>query len=113
MTLPAPGTAGTPLEMRDCDGSSNQMWAFAPDGTVSALGRCMDVASGSSANGAVLQAAACTAGPAQRFPMTAGNDLVNLAADKCVDVTNMSTANAARLQQWECAGSPNQKFWRG
>jgi beta-glucanase (GH16 family) len=112
VTLPAPGTDGTQLQMRDCDGSSNQQWAFAPDGTVRALGKCMDVAWGSWADGAVLQAAGCTAGPAQQFSVTAGNDLVNTRSDKCVDVTDMSTANGARLQQWTCAGSQNQKFWR-
>jgi hypothetical protein len=112
VTLPGPGTNGTPLELRDCDGSSAQEWAFAADGTVRALGLCMDVAAASRDDGAVLQAAECTAGPAQQFGITAGQDLVSSASDKCVDVTGMSTANGARLQQWTCAGSQNQKFWR-
>ena len=112
VTLPSPGTDGTQLELRDCNGSSEQQWTFAPDGTVRALGRCMDVAGGSRADGAVLQAASCTAGPAQQFAITAGQDLVNQQSDRCVDVIDMSTANGARLQQWTCAGSQNQKFWR-
>jgi beta-glucanase (GH16 family) len=112
VTLPTPGTDGTPLELRDCDGSSSQEWTFAADGTVRALGRCMDIAAASREDGAVLQAAECTAGPAQQFSITGGNDLVNSSSDKCVDVTSMNTANGARLQQWTCAGSQNQKFWR-
>jgi beta-glucanase (GH16 family) len=111
MTLPAPGADGTQLQLRDCDGSANQAWTFAPDGTVRALGRCMDVAWGSRDNGATIQVAACNGGAAQQFRLTAGSDLVNTGADKCVDVTDWSTANGARLQQWSCAGTKNQKFW--
>lgn len=111
VTLPAPGSDGTQLEMRDCDGSENQTWTFAPDGTVRAFGRCMDVPWGSRDDGVALQVAACNGGAAQQFVLTGGSDLLT-GAGSCVDVTGWSTANGARLQQWACAGSQNQKFWR-
>jgi beta-glucanase (GH16 family) len=112
VTLPAPGADGTQLEMRDCDGSANQAWTFASDGTIRAFDRCMDAAWGSHDDGTPIQVATCNGGSAQQFAITDGGDLVNRGADKCVDITDRSTAAGARLQQWACAGSQNQKFSR-
>jgi beta-glucanase (GH16 family) len=112
VTLPGSGADGTQLQMWDCTGASNQSWTFPGDGTVTALGKCLDLAWGSPDNGARIQAATCNGGSAQQFRLTAGSDLVNPGTDKCVDVVNASTAPGAPLQQWACAGSQNQKFWR-
>jgi hypothetical protein len=116
VTLPGSGADGTQLEMWDCNGASNQSWNLAADGTVRALGKCMDVAGGSLEDGAAIQAAACNGGSAQQFRITSGSDLVNTSANKCVDVGNANlttnSANGARLRQSACAGSASQKFWR-
>jgi hypothetical protein len=88
-------------------------WQFMSDGTVRAMGKCMDVAWGSSANGAVIQLANCSGNPAQQFRLNSAHDLVNPQADKCVDVKDESTGNGTRLQLWSCNGQDNQKWSSG
>ncbi|MEU1184487.1 ricin-type beta-trefoil lectin domain protein [Streptomyces sp. NPDC005820] len=105
------GKDGTPLQIWDCAGSANQKWDFRSDGTVRALGLCMDVAWGSKDDGAVIQLANCSGNPAQQFVLSDAGDLVNPQANKCVDVKDNGTGNGAKLQQWTCSGTPNQK-WR-
>ncbi|MFJ4617643.1 ricin-type beta-trefoil lectin domain protein [Streptomyces sp. NPDC088812] len=105
------GRDGTPLQIYDCAGTANQKWDFRGDGTVRSLGMCMDVAWGSSEDGAVIQLARCSGNPAQQFVLSQAGDLVNPQADKCVDVKDNGTGNNAKLQLWTCAGTANQK-WR-
>ncbi|MGI5458361.1 ricin-type beta-trefoil lectin domain protein [Streptomyces sp. CA-249302] len=105
------GKDGTQLQIWDCAGSANQKWDFRGDGTVRSLGMCMDVAWGSSDDGAHIQLARCSGNPAQQFVLSQAGDLVNPQANKCVDVKDNGTANGTKLQLWTCAGTPNQK-WR-
>jgi ricin-type beta-trefoil lectin protein len=71
-------------------------------------GKCMDVASGSSANGAAVQLYDCNGTAAQQW--TVGTDGTIRALGKCLDVTGQSSANGATLQLWDCAGSANQQW---
>ncbi|WP_329110949.1 ricin-type beta-trefoil lectin domain protein [Micromonospora sp. NBC_01699] len=110
----APGSAdGTALRLWSCNGSANQRWTFASDGSVRAFGRCMDAAWASTADGTTVQLANCNGGPAQRFTLNGAHDLTNRLANKCVDVQDWNSANGARLQLWQCSGDANQKWWRG
>ncbi|MGW5652642.1 ricin-type beta-trefoil lectin domain protein [Streptomyces humi] len=104
------GKDGSPLEIRDCSGSSAQKWTFASDGTIRAFGLCMDAAGASTANGTVVQLATCNGGPAQQFRLNVRQDLTSVLANKCVDVKDQQTANGTRLQLWSCAGTDNQKW---
>lgn len=72
----------------------------------------MDVAWGSTSNGARVQLATCNGNAAQQFVLNSAGDLVNPQANKCVDVADWSWSNGSRLQLWDCAGSANQKWWR-
>lgn len=103
---------GTPLQIWTCNGLANQKWLFASDGTVRSLGLCMDVAGGSTQNGAVIQLATCHTkyNGAQQFVLSSVGDLVNTQAHKCVDVVNQGTSAGTRLQLWTCNGKPNQKW---
>ncbi|WP_329411914.1 ricin-type beta-trefoil lectin domain protein [Streptomyces sp. NBC_00704] len=105
------GKDGTPLQLWDCAGSANQKWVFRSDGTVRALGLCMDVAWGSKDDGAVIQVANCSGNPAQQWVLSEHGDLVNPQADKCIDAKDGGTGNGTKLQLWTCSGTPNQK-WR-
>ena len=104
------GKDGTPLDIWDCGSGARMKWQFMSDGTVRAMGKCMDVAWGSTADGATIQLANCSGNPAQQFRLNSSHDLTNPQADKCVDVRNEGTANGARLQLWSCNGQDNQKW---
>jgi hypothetical protein len=85
-------------------------WTFEDDGTVRALGLCMDVANGSTENGTVIQLADCSGNPAQQFRLSEGSDLVNPQADKCVAVRDGNVQSGTPLQLWECTGEDSQKW---
>ncbi|MGW2892826.1 ricin-type beta-trefoil lectin domain protein [Streptomyces griseoruber] len=104
------GGDGTPLQIWDCNGAPQQKWRFMGDGTVRALGLCMDVAWGATNDGAVIQLATCNGNPAQQFRLNSAHDLVDPQADKCVDANNRGTGNGTRLQLWDCNGQNNQKW---
>ncbi|MER7976978.1 RICIN domain-containing protein [Streptomyces sp. NPDC095817] len=83
--------------------------AAAATGTITGLGgKCLDVASASSANGTAVQLYDCNGTAAQQW--TVGSDGTVRALGKCLDITGNSTANGARLQLWDCGGGANQKW---
>ncbi len=104
---------GQRLIVWNCTGGTNQAWTFT-DGTLrTENNKCMDVAWGSTANGAAIQIATCSGNPAQQFVLNAAGDLVNPQANKCVDIADWNPNNDAVLQLWECTGGANQKWRRG
>jgi glucosylceramidase len=79
-------------------------------GQVTGLGgKCLDVASGSSANGTAVQLWTCNGSTAQQW--TVGADGTLRALGKCLDVPAASTADGAKLQLWDCNGTGAQA-WR-
>jgi beta-glucanase (GH16 family) len=101
---------GVRLVTWDCNGGTNQQWAFQSDGTVRSLGKCMDPAGAGTGNGTPIQLVACNGNPAQRFTLNGAGDLVNLSANRCVDINAWNNANGAALQLWDCNGGANQKW---
>ncbi|RKE22164.1 ricin-type beta-trefoil lectin protein [Streptomyces sp. TLI_171] len=101
---------GTQLELQDCASVASQMWEFRSDGSVHALGRCMDVAWASVSSGAAIQLVNCNGGSAQRFTLDSSGNLVNPISGKCVDAVDKGTASGTRLQLWTCKGTTNQKW---
>ena len=97
------------LQMWDCNGTDAQRWTFPGTAPSGPYGKCMDVAWGSTANGAAIQLAGCNGNPAQQFVLTGAGDLVNPQANKCVDVTGWNGNDGAQLIQWDCHGGANQK----
>ncbi|WUV73891.1 polysaccharide lyase family 7 protein [Streptomyces sp. NBC_01477] len=72
-------------------------------------GKCVDVASASSANGAHVQLYDCNGTSAQSW--TAGNsDNTVRSLGKCMDVTAGSTASGAKVQLYDCNGSAAQQW---
>jgi type 1 glutamine amidotransferase len=70
-------------------------------------GRCLDVAGGSSADGAAVQLWSCNGSPAQAWASTGGT---LTALGKCLDVSGGGTAEGTRLQLWRCNGSAAQQW---
>jgi hypothetical protein len=103
------GTDGTPLQVWDCHDGPAQAWTFNSDGTVRALGQCMDLAWGSIAENTAVQLVACNGSAAQQFRVTQKGQLINPAAEgKCVTVD--TTGNGGRLFLRGCTGDGNQKW---
>ncbi|MCG6495622.1 ricin-type beta-trefoil lectin domain protein [Kitasatospora sp. A2-31] len=102
---------GSPLRLWDCGGAAWQSWDVRPDGTVRAMGMCLDIAGASADSGTTIQLARCNGGWAQQFALNAAHDLVNTSLGKCVDARDHGTANGTGLQLWDCVGGSNQKWY--
>ena len=80
-------------------------------GTITGLGgKCMDVASASSANGTAIQLYDCNGTTAQQW--TAGSDGTIKALGKCLDVSGASSTNGAKVQLYDCNGTAAQNWSR-
>ena len=99
---------GTPVQLYDCNGTAAQRWSVGSDGSIRALGKCLDV--NGTADGSPLQLWDCNGNPPQRWAVSAARDIVNVQANKCLDATGNSAANGTRLQIWTCSGTVNQKW---
>jgi hypothetical protein len=75
----------------------------------------MDVASGSTANGAKTIQWPSNGGANQQWTFTRVADnvftLKSVKSGLCLDVPNQSTATAVQLQQWTCNGGANQQWF--
>jgi len=107
--LDAPDASATAeIQMWACNATDAQRFAFASDGTLRVLGKCVQIRG--TDNGARLGIASCTGSSAQRFGYNSAYDLVNVQTDKCVDVPDGNSANGVPAQIWECTGAGNQKW---
>ncbi|WP_026930895.1 RICIN domain-containing protein, partial [Glycomyces tenuis] len=77
-------------------------------------GKCVDVVSGSTADGAEIIQYDCHGGSNQqwRFQEVGGGyyQIISQASGRCLDVDAASTANGARIIQWSCNGGTNQQW---
>ncbi|MYS20746.1 hypothetical protein GTW78_11050 [Streptomyces sp. SID4948] len=69
-------------------------------------GKCLDVNTGSSANGTAVQLWSCNGTDAQWW--TARTDGTLRAVGKCLDATALGTANGTKVEIWDCNGGANQ-----
>ncbi|MGY4743145.1 BTAD domain-containing putative transcriptional regulator [Streptomyces sp. ATMOS53] len=100
-----------PLQIQDCSSSDRQFWQIVSEERIIRIsGKCLDVAGGSTDNGAAIQLANCNGSGSQRFRLNPAHDLVNLQAHKCVEATDPRGSNRTPLRLWTCTGAQNQKW---
>src|SRR5262249_31186124 len=100
---------GTKIQLYTCNGTNAQQWTTGTDGTLRALGKCLDVAAAGIANGTKVQLWDCNGTGAQVW-QASGLQLVNPNSRKCLHATRPSSADGTPLQIWSCANSANQQW---
>lgn len=77
-------------------------------------GKCADVVSGSTADGAQIIQYACNGGGNQQWLLQSSgggyHQLMSWSSGKCLDVDGASTADGAQIIQWPCNGASNQQW---
>ncbi|WUD78703.1 ricin-type beta-trefoil lectin domain protein [Streptomyces sp. NBC_00510] len=112
--IDAGSVEGATLTLRDCTAGAGQSWLIvAEDRSIRIADRCMDVAGGSTADGAAVRLVACDGAASQRFRLNPARDLVNLQAHKCVETTDAQGGDGTTLRLWTCTGADNQKWSAG
>jgi hypothetical protein len=112
VTAPTPAD-GTAVELTDCADSAAQQWtkvAVAPEGTVRALGGCLDVKGGATTDRTPVRWWTCNGTGAQRWVHDGRGALVNPQSGRCLDLPGGSSANGTRPQIYECNGTAAQRW---
>ena len=81
---------GTAVQLYTCNGTNAQTWTVGRDGTLRALGKCMDVTSAGTANGTKIQLWDCNGTGAQVWQAQSNGTLRNPRSGRCLDVTGNS-----------------------
>ncbi|MGX1881536.1 ThuA domain-containing protein [Streptomyces sp. NPDC055287] len=71
-------------------------------------GRCLDVAGGSTADGAQIHLWTCNSATAQKWTLPGDGTL--RASAKCLDVSGGGTADGTKIQLWTCNGTGAQQW---
>ena len=111
-------TAGTQVEVWDCNGVGGQVWVQQANGTLlnPQSGLCLTSPGGSTADGTVLDIEACTGAASQLFRVALGQLVQGMPlrapGGKCVDVAGDNLGgNHAAVQMWDCQREANDQQW--
>ncbi|MDX8142395.1 arabinofuranosidase catalytic domain-containing protein [Lentzea sp. BCCO 10_0061] len=107
--------AGTPLQIWDCNGGTNQTWTRTASGQLTVYSgdstRC--AAASGSQTGAAVVIAACDGGAGQRWQFNANGTVSSAQSGLCLDVNGAATANGTKTILWTCHGGGNQQWTTG
>jgi hypothetical protein len=90
--------------------AQDQQWTLNTDGTIRALGRCLDLDGNGTANGTHLELYDCNGVGGQQWVPQANGSLKNPQSGRCLDDPSGNTANATALQLYDCNGNIAQVF---
>jgi hypothetical protein len=102
------GVNGAAVQLWDCQSAAADQHYTWTGSALTAIGRCLDITSGGTANAVKLQLWDCNGTGAQQW--TFNSDGSVRALGKCMDVSGGSTADGAAVQLWTCNGTGAQKF---
>ncbi|MFB4319860.1 PQQ-dependent sugar dehydrogenase [Actinomadura sp. 21ATH] len=100
---------GTQTSLAACANTAAQRWSLPDDRTVRALGKCLDVRSGTT-NGASAVLWTCDGSPGQTWTPRPDGTLLNVRSGRCLDVEGNVSADGTRLIAWTCHTAANQKW---
>ncbi|WP_031525466.1 ricin-type beta-trefoil lectin domain protein [Streptomyces sp. NRRL F-5123] len=107
-------TAGTQVELWDCNGGSNQQWTSTSSHELRVYGGdCLDASGAGTAPGTKVDIWACNGGSNQQWTVNANGTITGVQSGLCLDATGNGTGNGTLLELWTCTGAGNQKWTRG
>ncbi|MGH3407082.1 MAG: RICIN domain-containing protein, partial [Streptosporangiaceae bacterium] len=92
-----------------CNGTGAEQWTRGTDGTVRALGKCLDVHNGGTKNGTPVDLFTCNGSRAQQWATRSGT-LYNAQANKCLTIPGASTKPGTALSLLTC-GTQKAEQW--
>ncbi|MFI9812696.1 arabinofuranosidase catalytic domain-containing protein [Saccharothrix variisporea] len=110
-------TAGTQLQIWDCNGGSNQTWTRTSGGALTVYSgsnlRCADAYGQGTSNGTAVVIWTCNSQTNQQWRFNANGTITSVQSGLCLDVSGAGTANGTKVQLWTCTGAANQKWTLG
>jgi hypothetical protein len=108
-------TAGTTVDIWDCNNQSNQRWALTSAGELRTFGgtMCLDVDHSGTTPGTAVLIWTCNGQSNQKWSWGANGSLVGQQSGLCLDVNGGATANGTKAILWTCNGQSNQRWTQG
>lgn len=112
--------SGAHVQIWNCNGGSNQQWAFESDGTIRTQNNmCLDVPNWSQAQGTLVQIWPCNGGTNQKWTLGKNGSLTTQdGSGMCLDVpdptyntTHLTPKPGAFLQIWPCYTGVTNQHW--
>ncbi|GGK96077.1 ricin-type beta-trefoil lectin domain protein [Mangrovihabitans endophyticus] len=108
------GGNGRAVQLWDCQSyAADQHWTHNANGSLSTLGRCLDIAGDTTDIGTKVQLWDCIGVGEQVWQSRSDGSLFNPLSGRCLDSPSSSTANGTQLQIWDCNGTDAQRFTFG
>ncbi|MEU9358419.1 endo-1,4-beta-xylanase [Streptomyces sp. NPDC048301] len=102
---------GTQVQLRDCNGNSNQQWASTDAGELRVYGdKCLDAAG--TGNGTKVQIYTCWGGDNQKWRLNSDGSVVGVQSGLCLDAVGNGSANGTLIQLYSCSNGSNQRWTR-
>jgi ricin-type beta-trefoil lectin protein len=105
-------TAGTPLDIWDCNGQANQAYEFTSAGEIRTFDstRCLDAENNATAPGTRVLIWTCTGSANQKWQQQSDGSIKGTQSGLCLDVSGGITTNGTAVVLWTCNGQTNQRW---
>ncbi len=98
-------TAGTQVDLWDCNGGTNQQWTATSAGELRVYGSdCLDASGQGTAPGTKVDIWPCDGGANQQWTVNADGTITGVQSGLCLDATGGGTANGTLVELWTCNG---------
>ncbi|MEV5718564.1 ricin-type beta-trefoil lectin domain protein [Amycolatopsis mediterranei] len=106
-------TAGTQVELWDCNGGANQQWTSTAAGELRVYGSsCLDASGQGTTSGTKAIIWTCTGGANQKWTLKSDGTIVGTPSGLCLDAIGNGTGNGTLIDLATCTGGSNQKWTR-
>lgn len=103
---------GRAIQLWTCNGVQGQQWSRYPDGTLRALGKCMDLdgAGTGTANSTPVLLWTCNGSAGQQWIPQANGSILNPGSGRCLDDPAWNLTLGTDLKVWDCNGLEPQRY---
>jgi Golgi nucleoside diphosphatase len=104
---------GSTVNIWDCTGTSNQVWALSDKGELRNgwSGKCLQTMGQDRDNGSTVNIWDCTGTSNQLWEQTSSGEFRNRWSSRCLQTLGQDRDNGSTVNIWDCTGTSNQS-WR-
>ncbi|WP_184924789.1 non-reducing end alpha-L-arabinofuranosidase family hydrolase [Kitasatospora gansuensis] len=104
-------TNGTQAQLWDCNGQTNQRWAYTAGKQLMVYGnKCLEAKGTGNSTAVVI--GDCTGGAGQQWTVNSNGTIAGVQSGLCLDAVGAGTGNGTKIQLYSCWTADNQK-WTG
>ncbi|WP_034274778.1 RICIN domain-containing protein [Actinospica robiniae] len=107
-------TAGTQLEIWDCNGGANQIWTQTASKQLTVYSgssqMCLDAYNNQTTAGTKVEIWPCNGGANQQWVLNSNGTITGVQSGLCLDVTGGDTGDGTLVELWTCNGGSNQQW---